>query len=81
MTLTCRKVAEILVDYVDGSMSEEDRANFDRHFCGCVPCAIYLRTYHDTILLTKSLPNVPLPPEFLSRLKEVFAKECGQKQG
>lgn len=80
MTLTCRKVAELLVDYVDGSMPADDRGTLDRHMCGCIPCAIYLRTYHDTILLTKSLPDVPVPPELLSRLKAVFSKEVAQAE-
>ena len=79
MNLTCRKVTEILVDFVDGTLPDDERDTLQRHLCGCVPCAIYLRTYHDTILLTKSLPNVPLPPEFLVRLKVMFAKECGQE--
>lgn len=78
MNLTCRKVTEILVDYVDGSLPETDRDTLQRHLCGCVPCAIYLRTYHDTIILTKSLPDVPLPPELMSRLKAMVEKEFGR---
>lgn len=80
MNLTCRKVTEILVDYVDGSLPEHDRDTLQRHLCGCVPCAIYLRTYHDTIILTKSLPDVPLPAELMSRLKAMIEKECGRSQ-
>ena len=80
MNLTCRKVTEILVDYVDGSLPEQDRDTLQRHLCGCVPCAIYLRTYHDTIVLTKSLPDVPLPAELMSRLKAMIEKECGRSQ-
>ena len=76
MTLTCRKVTEILIDYVDGTLSTEDRSLLERHLCGCVPCAIYMHTYHDTIRLTRALPNEPLPPEFAARLKSMIDREC-----
>lgn len=72
MTLTCRTLTELLIEYVDGTLPDEQRMLMDRHMCGCVPCAIYLRTYQDTIRLTHTLPETPLPPEFASRLKAVL---------
>lgn len=68
MNLTCRHVAELLIDYVDGSMPTEQRELLKRHLCGCVPCAIYLHTYQDTIRMTKSLPEAPMPKELSERL-------------
>ena len=76
MTLTCRKVTEILIEYVDGTLEAEQRSLLERHLCGCVPCAIYLHTYHDTIRLTHALPDEPLPTEFAARLKAMITKEC-----
>jgi anti-sigma factor RsiW len=76
MSLTCRKVTEILIDYVDGTLSIEQRNVLERHLCGCVPCAIYMHTYHDTIRLTHALPDEPLPTEFAERLKAMIKKEC-----
>lgn len=81
MTLTCRKVAELLIDFVDGSLAADQRALLERHLCGCVPCAIYIHTYRDTIRVTQSLPDEPLPTEFADRLKAMLenpgsAPEC-----
>jgi len=72
MTLTCRKVTEILIDFVEGTLPDEQRTLLERHLCGCVPCAIYMHTYHDTIRLTHALPDEPLPPEFATRLKAMI---------
>jgi anti-sigma factor RsiW len=72
MTLTCRKVTEILIDFVEDSLSEEDRTTLQQHLCGCVPCAIYLHTYRDTIRVTHALPDEPLPAEFACRLKKML---------
>ena len=74
MTLTCRKVAELLIDMVEGSLSEEQQSLIQRHLCGCVPCAIYMHTYRDTIRITQALPSEPLPDEFAARLKRVLAE-------
>jgi hypothetical protein len=74
MTLTCRKVAEILIDFVEGSLSEEQHALLQRHLCGCVPCAIYIHTYRDTIKITHSLPDEPIPTEFAGRLKKMLVE-------
>jgi anti-sigma factor RsiW len=76
MHWNCRRVAELLIEYVDGSMPVGDRSELERHLCGCVPCAIYLRTYHDTIQMTRALPDEPLPPEFAARLESMLLAEC-----
>jgi anti-sigma factor RsiW len=80
MMFTCRKVAELLIDYVEGSLTEDQASLLQRHLCGCVPCAIYMQTYHDTIRLTHSLPDEPLPPELAVRLKAAL-KEAGEGSG
>jgi anti-sigma factor RsiW len=76
MNLTCRKVAELLIDYVEGSLPDDQHSLLQRHLCGCVPCAIYMHTYHETIRLTRALPDEPLPQELAMRLKAVL-KESG----
>ena len=80
MTMTCRKVAELLIDFADGTLAVEQRALLERHLCGCVPCAIYMHTYHDTIRITQALPDEPLPPEFAARLKSML-DETGSAGG
>ena len=72
MTLTCRKVAELLIDIVDGALTDEQQSLVQRHLCGCVPCSIYMHTYRETIQVTHALPAEPLPPEFACRLKKVL---------
>ncbi|HEX3148423.1 MAG TPA: zf-HC2 domain-containing protein [Gemmataceae bacterium] len=79
MTLTCRKVAEILIDFVEGSLSEDQHTLLQRHLCGCVPCAIYIHTYRDTIKVTHSLPDEPLPTEFAGRLKKMLEEAAADK--
>lgn len=74
--MNCRKVAELLIDFLDGTLTEDDASLLQRHLCGCVPCAIYIHTYQETIRITHTLPDEPLPDEFASRLRRVL-EEAG----
>jgi len=49
--LTCREFTEFLADYLDGSLSETERARFEVHLGVCKACVSYLRTYQETIRL------------------------------
>lgn len=80
MTMTCREVTQLLIDYVENDMSQEIRMVFERHMCGCEPCQVYLNTYWSTILMTHRLPaEEPLPLEFEQRLRaacEEAMRDC-----
>jgi anti-sigma factor RsiW len=80
MRFTCREVTELLIDYVENSMSFEQRHVLERHICGCPPCLAYLHTYQATIHMTHRLPEEPLPPEFEKRLQAVLAEELALQQ-
>ena len=69
--LTCRELAGFAADYVDGTLASDERARFDAHVAECPDCATYLRTYAETIRLTKDAhADDPVPadvPEDLVR--------------
>jgi anti-sigma factor RsiW len=72
MRMTCREVAELLIDFVDGALPEQEMLILQRHICACPPCMFYLETYQTTIQVTHALPDEPLPPEFEARLRTVM---------
>ena len=47
--MTCREVAEFLMQYVDGELPAAERAAFDRHVAVCPDCQRYLASYRTTI--------------------------------
>jgi anti-sigma factor RsiW len=73
MRITCREVAELLIDYVDGDLPEARLITVQQHICGCPPCAFYMETYRTTIEATRALPAEPLPAEFEARLRRVLS--------
>ncbi len=65
--VTCRKVAEFLLEYLEGSLPANQRDSFQRHLRACRACEVYLKTYEHTIRIAReamcdqpdTLPPVP----------------------
>jgi anti-sigma factor RsiW len=73
----CVEIIGLLIEYVEGELPADRRAEFERHMCGCLPCHVYLETYQATIRLTRALPKCePLPPEFEKRLWAMLDAEA-----
>jgi anti-sigma factor RsiW len=76
--ITCRELAEFLIDFVSDELPPEHRRRIEQHLNRCPPCVTYLETYQLTIKLTRKLPCKPLPPQLAQKLRmvlEEIAKE------
>lgn len=64
--MTCRELIGFLDRYLDGSIEPASREAFERHLATCTSCRDFLRTYRDTIVLTRHVcvhDDDPVPPE------------------
>jgi anti-sigma factor RsiW len=48
--VTCRELAEFILDYLDGELPADVRTPFERHLAACPPCECYLRQYRTTVV-------------------------------
>jgi anti-sigma factor RsiW len=51
--MTCRELIGFLDDYVAGGLDPGERRTFEEHLTECPDCVAYVRSYRDTIRLTK----------------------------
>ena len=71
--MTCHEFIDFLDDYLDGSLSLDQRTRFDEHLAECPDCQSYLESYQRTIRLGKAAladgdePVAPDVPEDLVR--------------
>jgi len=68
-SLTCQAVIELLLEYLDESLTPEVLEAFERHLEGCPACVAYLNTYEKTRELTGEVSRVPMPDEMKARLR------------
>lgn len=76
--IECRQIAELLGDYLDGSLPSRLRDLIDFHIEGCAPCVAFVNTYRGTIDAARKLTDVPVPPELKKRLLAVLKSTSPQ---
>lgn len=64
----CRQIAELLADYLDGSLPRRTAELLEWHMDGCAPCIAFFNTYRGTIRATRSLRDIEVPGELKRRL-------------
>jgi anti-sigma factor RsiW len=47
--VTCRELADFIIDYVDGGLDAGVQAQFERHLTRCPNCVRYLDAYKTSI--------------------------------
>ncbi len=69
---TCREIAELITDYLDGSLTFRERIGFQLHLGLCFACRNYLRQMKYTIATLRQLPPDPVPPHVKEELLKRF---------
>jgi hypothetical protein len=72
--IECRQIAELLGDYLDGTLPSNTRELIEWHIDGCAPCVAFVNTYRGTIGAARRL-DVPIPPELKKRLLAVLRSD------
>ena len=65
--ITCRDVISFLLEYLDGSLSSDERARFEKHLAICESCTAYLKTYEATIRMERlaAVDEAPVPEDLI----------------
>lgn len=69
---TCREIARLVTDYLDGSLTLGERVRFQLHLGLCFACRNYLRQMKYTIATLRQLPSEPVPPHVKEELLKRF---------
>ncbi|MDQ3889472.1 MAG: zf-HC2 domain-containing protein [Actinomycetota bacterium] len=70
--LSCRELVELVTDYLEGVLSDEERARFDEHVGGCPGCSAYLEQMRTTVRLTGALREEDIVPTARDALLQAF---------
>ena len=70
--LTCREVIDLLTDYVEDALPEQERRRVEAHLATCDGCTTYLEQMRETIRLTGMLTEEQSPDAARERLLDAF---------
>lgn len=68
----CKAMVELVTDYLEGVLSEEERTLFEMHVCLCDGCNVYLEQMRQLKGATGRLSEETLTPEARDELLAVF---------
>ena len=71
-TIACRQIADLLGDYLDGTLPRRTRELLEWHIEACPPCVAFVNTYRGTVDAAAKLRNADIPPELRQRLISVL---------
>lgn len=70
--IECRQIADLLGDYLEGTLPKQTRELLEWHIEGCGPCVAFVNTYRGTINAATKLKDVEIPAELKQRLLAVL---------
>ena len=70
--MQCRRIAELLGDYLEGTLPKRMAELLEWHIDGCEPCVAFINTYRGTVNATRTLRDVAIPAELKTRLLNVL---------
>jgi anti-sigma factor RsiW len=79
-SIECRQIADLLSDYLEGTLPNATRELIEWHIDGCGPCVAFVNTYRGTIDAARKLRDVEIPAELKKRLLAVLRSQGTSNQ-
>ncbi len=70
--LTCQQLVELVTDYLEGALPDEERARFEAHLAICPGCTAYVEQMRRLIKLMGRLSEDSLAPREKDELLRLF---------
>jgi predicted anti-sigma-YlaC factor YlaD len=71
--MTCKELVELVTDYLEGALSAEDQADFEKHLSLCTGCRNYLTQMQQTVETLGRLTEDSIPEDAKLELLAIFA--------
>jgi anti-sigma factor RsiW len=72
--LVCREAVELVTDYLEGALSEDDRARLEGHLAACPHCSEYLAQMRRTLDVLGRVEPETLAPEVQDELVALYRR-------
>lgn len=67
---TCREITDLILEYLNETLSPSVKRDFERHLRICPDCVNFLNTYKKTAAVTRSIPPEEIPPKVSNNILE-----------
>jgi anti-sigma factor RsiW len=70
--MLCQELVEVITDYLEDALPENDRIRFEQHLDGCPHCREYVAQFEKTIRAVGVVRESDLDPDIRAGLMEAF---------
>jgi anti-sigma factor RsiW len=70
--IVCQQAVEMVTDYLEDALADEDRQRYERHLTNCHDCTEYLAQVRETIRLAGKLTPSDMSPAMRDAFADVF---------
>ena len=70
--LSCREVANLMTEYLEGALTFSQLVRFHMHLGLCFACRNFLKQMKYTVMTLQQLPSEPVPPHVKEELLTRF---------
>jgi anti-sigma factor (TIGR02949 family) len=75
---SCKDSVDLLRQFLDGDMSDDQEKSLQEHLSACPPCVDFLKTYRATPGLCKRALARKMPEEMGQKLTEFLRAKAGK---
>ena len=68
----CASGVDVLMEYLEGALSTEDRAAVDAHVAACPRCVAFLASYRETPRIIRNATTIEMPAALETSLLAVL---------
>lgn len=72
--MVCKELVELVTDYIENGLSENDRSRFEEHIAYCRGCQNYMDEFRKTIQVISELTEDALSGQARADLMTAFSK-------
>lgn len=78
--MECKRVLEILSDYVDGELSPDQCQQIQEHLEDCPECHDFVETFRESLELTHNLDKKLPPQDVCESILRAFRESLSEKE-
>jgi anti-sigma factor RsiW len=76
--LVCASGVELLMEYLEGTLAPDVRADLDTHVAGCARCQAFVASYRETPRIVREASPVTVPAGLAESLLQFLRSRRGE---
>ena len=78
--LSCQQFVDMMTEYMEEDLTQEDKAIWERHFSDCPNCNSFFNSFKSSVDLVQHLQEEACPQEIASRLERIVSEKAALKR-